>query len=189
MVIRGKQKAKETFIVSLDNAAEQKQLKVELTEGDVKVKIAEQGKVTRIGSRMEKIVKNNVTKFFCNNYDVIAYRLTYMKGVSRDVTEYRLNMKKEVGAVKQKKKKRRNFVPDKLEVIKEEVNKLLNVKFVSKVIYPKWLANIVLVKKVNGKWRVYIYFIRHIQRIVTLFHALINQWTPLLNKLLSFLDA
>ena len=34
-----------------------------------------------------------------------------------------------------------------------EVNKLLAANFIGEVYYPDWLANIVLVKKANGKWR------------------------------------
>ncbi|GKV46622.1 hypothetical protein SLEP1_g53596 [Rubroshorea leprosula] len=38
-------------------------------------------------------------------------------------------------------------------VIKEEVEKLLQVGFVRRVDYCEWVANLVLVKKANGKWR------------------------------------
>ena len=33
----------------------------------------------------------------------------------------------------------------------DEVNKLLTAKFIHKVYYPKWLANVVMVKKAKGK--------------------------------------
>ena len=41
----------------------------------------------------------------------------------------------------------------------EEVEKLLVVGFIQEVYYPKWLANIIMVKKLNGKWRMCIDFI------------------------------
>ena len=34
----------------------------------------------------------------------------------------------------------------------DEVNKLLAANFIREVYYPDWLANVVLVKKANGKW-------------------------------------
>ena len=34
----------------------------------------------------------------------------------------------------------------------EEVNKLKQVGAIKEVFYPEWLANVVLVKKANGKW-------------------------------------
>ena len=36
----------------------------------------------------------------------------------------------------------------------EEVNKLLSVGFIREVYYPNWLANVVLVKKADRKWRI-----------------------------------
>lgn len=35
----------------------------------------------------------------------------------------------------------------------EEVEKLLTVGFIREVFYPEWLANVVMVMKSNGKWR------------------------------------
>ena len=38
--------------------------------------------------------------------------------------------------------------------INEEVDKFLKAKFIRKAHYPKWLANIAMVKKPNEKWRI-----------------------------------
>ena len=40
----------------------------------------------------------------------------------------------------------------------DEVNKLLAADFIHKVYYSDWLANVVLVKKANGKWRICVNF-------------------------------
>ena len=40
----------------------------------------------------------------------------------------------------------------------DEVNKLLAAGFIREVYYPNWLANVVLVKKANGKWRMCVNF-------------------------------
>lgn len=96
---------------------------------------------------MEEGMKKTMIEFFCNNYDVIAHSPTDMKGVSKEVIEHKLNVKKKKAkAVKQKK---RNFIPDWQEVIKEKVNKLLNAisDAISEVMYPKWLANIMLIRR------------------------------------------
>ncbi|XP_022852887.1 uncharacterized protein LOC111374448 [Olea europaea var. sylvestris] len=49
------------------------------------------------------------------------------------------------------KQKKRNFVPESQEVAKAEVDKLLQASFIREVQYLEWLANIVLVRKSNGK--------------------------------------
>ena len=40
----------------------------------------------------------------------------------------------------------------------EEVEKLLDAGFIREVYYPKWLANVVMVKKFNGKWKMCVDF-------------------------------
>ena len=40
----------------------------------------------------------------------------------------------------------------------EEVTKLLIAGFIREVYYPDWLANVVLVKQANGKWRMCVDF-------------------------------
>ena len=40
----------------------------------------------------------------------------------------------------------------------EKVYKLLEVDFIKEVYYPEWLANVVMVKKVNGKWKMCVDF-------------------------------
>ncbi|KAK0592135.1 hypothetical protein LWI29_013906 [Acer saccharum] len=50
------------------------------------------------------------------------------------------------------------FAPERNKVINEEIHKLFDISSVREVKYPDWLANIVVVKKKNGKWRVCIDF-------------------------------
>ena len=50
--------------------------------------------------------------------------------------------------------KRYKFNPKRSTTINDEVSKLLKGKFIKKAHYPEWLANVVMVKKANGKWRI-----------------------------------
>jgi hypothetical protein len=47
---------------------------------------------------------------------------------------------------------------EKIEATKAEVHRLLKANFIEPVTYPMWLANIVMVQKKSGKWRMCIDF-------------------------------
>ena len=48
----------------------------------------------------------------------------------------------------------RRFNPELYMAIGEEVGKLLKANFIKEAHYPAWLANVVMVKKGNRKWRI-----------------------------------
>uniref|UniRef100_A0A2N9GMX4 Uncharacterized protein n=1 Tax=Fagus sylvatica TaxID=28930 RepID=A0A2N9GMX4_FAGSY len=56
------------------------------------------------------------------------------------------------------KQKRRVFAPERNNAIMEEMDKLLAANFIREVFYPDWLANVVMVKKNTGKWRMCVDF-------------------------------
>ena len=56
------------------------------------------------------------------------------------------------------KKPLRRSSKDHFEAVKEEVMKLKQVGAIKEFFYPEWLANTVVVKKKNGKWRVCVDF-------------------------------
>lgn len=40
------------------------------------------------------------------------------------------------------------------KIIEEEVDKFRTIRFIQKAHYFKWLANIIMIKKINEKWRI-----------------------------------
>jgi len=57
------------------------------------------------------------------------------------------------------KQRRRSFALERNQAFAEEVKKLLQVGFIKEVDYLEWLANVVLAKKSNRKWRMCVDFI------------------------------
>ena len=78
-----------------------------------------------------------------------------MGGIDPAVITHRLNTSPSFKPVKQKW---RSFAPERQKAINEEVGKLLQAGAIREVEYPEWLANVVLVKNENGKWRLCIDF-------------------------------
>ena len=73
-----------------------------------------------------------------------------MPGILREVTEHSLNIKQTSGPVKQRLC---CFDEEKPRYIGEEIAKLLVTSLIMEVYHPEQLANPILVRKKNGKWR------------------------------------
>ena len=54
--------------------------------------------------------------------------------------------------------RRRVFAPEWNQAVMDEVTKLLAAGFIREVHYPEWLANVLLIKKANKKWRMCVDF-------------------------------
>jgi hypothetical protein len=70
-----------------------------------------------------------------------------MPGIPREVIEHKLVIDPSYKLIKQKE---RRYTPDRRETIQQEVNKLLEVRFITLVDYLDCLANYVLVEKPDG---------------------------------------
>jgi len=78
-----------------------------------------------------------------------------MLGIDPDFMCHRLTMDEKVRPIIQRGRK---LNEERRLVIKEETQKLLKAGRMREIQYPEWLANIVLVKKENGKWRMCVNF-------------------------------
>ena len=113
-----------------------------------------------------------------------------MPGIDPSVITHHLNVYPSSKLVCQKK---RVFAPERDNDNKEEVQKLTTTQFIQEVYNPDWLANVVMVKKANGKWRMCVDFtdlnkaypkdnypLPHIEQLVD---------STASHQLLSFMDA
>ena len=78
-----------------------------------------------------------------------------MPGIAPKIIQHKLNVNPDKKPVQQR---RRVFAPEWDQAVMDEVTKLLAAGFIREVHYPEWLANVVLVRKANGKWRMCVDF-------------------------------
>jgi hypothetical protein len=108
-----------------------------------------------IGSRLSKETREQLIDFLRERQGSFAWSHSDMVGIDPEVIVHQLQVDPDHQPVKQK---RRKFAPERNKVINEEIQKLIDIGSVKEVKYPDWLANVVVVKKKNGKWRVCIDF-------------------------------
>ena len=112
-------------------------------------------KFTRIGTSMKEKTKQDLVQFLRENIDVFPLSREDMPGIDPSVITHLLNVYPSSKLVCQKK---RVFAPERDNDNKEEVQKLTTTQFIQEVYNPDWLANVVMVKKANGKWRMCVDF-------------------------------
>ena len=108
-----------------------------------------------VGSKLAEDFRSLLICILKHNKDVFAWKQKDMGGIDPIIITHKLSVSPSFKPVKQK---RRSFAPERQKAINEEVDKLLHVEAIREVEYPKWLANVVLVKKANVKWRLCIDF-------------------------------
>ena len=147
-------------------------------------------KYTRVGADMEKKTKQDLVQFLKKSIDMFAWSHENMPGIDPNVISHYLNICPSIKPIRQKEKV---FASEREIAIKEEVQKLTGANFIREVYYLDWLANVVMVKKANGKWRMCVDF-------TNLNKACLKDSYPLsridqlvdstaVHRLLSFMDA
>ena len=136
---------------------EEKRVVAEPTEVLANISLDESNpkRCTRVGVDLEGKIKEDLVQFLKKNIDVFAWSHEDMPGIDPSVITHRLNVCPSFKPIRQKK---RVFAPERDNAVKDEVQKLIAAKFIREVYYPDWLANVVMVKKANGKWRMCVYF-------------------------------
>ena len=108
-----------------------------------------------VGAQLPIHEKQALIEFLQNNVDIFAWDACEAPGVDPDFICHHLNVNPSITPRKQSP---RRSSRDHYKVVKEEVTKLKRAGDIKKVFYSEWLANTVVVKKKNGKWRVCVDF-------------------------------
>ncbi|XP_018454115.1 uncharacterized protein LOC108825305 [Raphanus sativus] len=157
---------------------------------DISLDVADPSKVIRIGASLPDNMQQQLTEFLRQNVSTFAWTTSDMKGIDPAITSHELNVDPTFKPIRQK---RRKLGPERSKAVNDEVDRLLAADSIMEVKYPDWLANPVVVKKKNGKWRVCVDFtdlnkacpkdsfpLPHIDRLVEATAG---------NALLTFMDA
>ena len=122
--------------------------------------------------------------------DVFAWTHSDTADINLIHASQKLNVIPSARPVRQKV---RRFHPDRHHVIQAEVDNLLKSGFIREIKYPEWLANVAVVPKKGGKWRVCVDYIDLIEACpkdsfpLPRIDQIVNAWAK--HGMFSFLDA
>ena len=112
-------------------------------------------RTTRVGTLTSPMVHLALIAFLKENQDVFAWSHEDMLGIDPSVMIHKLNVSPSFPPIR---KKKQVFAQERDRAIVEKVGKLQKEGFIREAYYLDWLANVVMVKKANGKWRMCVDF-------------------------------
>jgi len=112
------------------------------------ISLRDKDRKTHMGMSLKQDDREAIAKTLIKNADLSAWIAADMPGVKSDVITNHFSVYKEAKSIAQKKRK---LGEERRKAAREETRKLVRVGFIQKARYTTWLANIVMVKKANGK--------------------------------------
>ena len=136
---------------------EEQRVDVELMEElqDISLDKEHPDRITCIDMHASPLVQNKLILFLKNNLDLYAWSHKDMSRIDPKIMVHQLNVSPSFPPVQQRK---RIFAQEMDKAMAKEVHKLLDAGFIRKVYYSEWLANVVMVKNANRKWRMCVDF-------------------------------
>ena len=122
---------------------------------EVPIDEADPSKVMRVGAFLSDEMQSQIISFLKVNASTFAWTTSDMKGIDPAVKSHELNVDPTFKPIRQKRQK---LGPERSKAVNEEVDRLLDAGFIAEVRYPEWLANPVVVKKKNLRWRICVDF-------------------------------
>ena len=113
-------------------------------------------KVLKLGKNLSNELREAISTFLKENLDVFAWKHSDMEGINPVVMCHRLYLDSDKKPIRQKQ---HAMDVEQYQALKDEGDKLFACDFIKESYYPSWLANLVLFRKPNGKWRTYVDFI------------------------------
>jgi hypothetical protein len=113
----------------------------------------EVGKTLNINPNLSTTETCRLTKLLIEHKEAFAWDYMDMKGISSELCTHHICIKEECRPIFQPQ---RRMNPNLKEIVKEELQKLLNADFIYPISDNECVSPLVIVSKKNGKWRVYV---------------------------------
>ena len=108
-------------------------------------------KLTYIITLLASEEKEQLRHILLGNKDIFAWSHSDMTRINPTLASHKLNV---IAMATPLRQKVRRFHPDRHQIIQTKMDNLLITGFIREVKHLEWLANVVVVPKKDGKWRV-----------------------------------
>eukprot|EP00253_Pinus_taeda_P023091 PITA_23091 len=109
------------------------------------------GKTLNINKNLEKSQQEELTKILKKYFTAFAWEYTDMRGIDPKTCIHQIYIEENNRPIR---KPQRRMNPNLREIVKEELQNLLNVNFIYPISDSRWVSPLVIVPKKNGKFRV-----------------------------------
>eukprot|EP00253_Pinus_taeda_P024988 PITA_24988 len=109
------------------------------------------GKTLNINKNLEKSQQEKLIRILQKHSTAFAWEYTDMKGIDPKTCIHHIYIEENRRPIRQPQ---RRMNPNLREIVKDELQKLLNVNFIYPISDSQWVSPLVIVPKKNGKWRV-----------------------------------
>eukprot|EP00253_Pinus_taeda_P008877 PITA_08877 len=116
-----------------------------------KVVEIEPGKTLNINANLTVDQETKLVKVLQKYKNAFAWDYPDMKGIDPQLCTHHIYIEKDARPVRQPQ---RRLNPHLKEIVKDELQKLLDVNFIYPISDSKWVSPLVVVPKKNGKWRI-----------------------------------
>jgi len=149
----------------------------------------EPGKTLNINANLTSKQEKKLIQLLRKHKEAFAWDYPDMKGIDPQLCTHHIYIEKDARPIRQPQRKLNPHLKD---VVKDELQKLLDVNFIYPISDSKWVSPLVVVPKKNGKWRICVDY-RELNKATQKDHfplPFIDQVLDTLagNKFFSFLD-
>jgi hypothetical protein len=147
------------------------------------------GKSLNINANLDEQQKQNLIQVLSKYQQAFAWEYSDMKGIDPQLCTHHIYIEKDARPIRQPQ---RRLNPHLRDIVKEELQNMLDVDFIYPISDSRWVSPLVIVPKKNGKWRICVDY-RELNKATQKDHfplPFIDQVLDTLEgkKLFSFLD-
>ena len=111
-------------------------------------------KILYINSRLNFDQQKQLIRVLQKKYRAFVWEYKYMHEIHPDTSIHHIYTQENVMPIRQPQRRMNLILKD---IVKEDLQKLLNANFIYPIFDSKWVSTLAIVPKKNGKWRVCVY--------------------------------